>query len=117
MYMIFFVLNDPERLDTVLDAWEAVGIHGVTILESTGIQRRRVNQKRIPMRYRLAPMIPHEEGHFTLIAIVPSKEIVQDCLTATEELIGNLDLPNTGVFTSWPLEIVKGVPKNVDLEE
>lgn len=109
MYMILFVLDDPEKLDDVLDAWESVGITGVTILESTGIQRRRTARKRVPMRYRLAPMIQHEEGHYTLMAIVQSKEIVQKSLQSTEQLIGDLKSPNTGVFTAWPLDVVAGV--------
>lgn len=117
MHMILFVLNDPEKLDIVLEAWELVGITGVTILESTGIQRRRSAQQRIPLRYRLGPMIPHETGHYTLIAIVSNITIVTKCLSATENLIGNLDLPDTGVFTAWPLDVVKGYPKNYSSKE
>ncbi len=116
MHMILFVLNDPEKLDLVLDAWESVGISGVTILESTGIQRRRTSQQRIPLRYRLGPMIPHEAGHYTLIAIVANIVLVENCLSATENLIGNLDLPDTGVFTAWPLDVVKGLHKNYSQE-
>ncbi len=48
MYMLMFVLDDPGRLDPVLEAWEQVGIRGVTIIESTGIHRRR---QILPMRY------------------------------------------------------------------
>lgn len=112
MHMILFVLNDPEKLDSVLDAWESAGITGVTIFESTGIQRRRSTQQRIPLRYRLSPMISHEVGHYTLIAVVSNKLLVENCLAATENLIGDLDLPDTGVFTAWPLDIAKGLQKN-----
>ncbi len=116
MHMILFVLNDPEKLDLVLDAWESVGVIGVTILESTGIQRRRTAQQRIPLRYRLAPMISHEVGHYTLIAIVANRELVEACLAATENLIGDLDLPDTGIFTAWPLDITKGIQKKYSEE-
>ena len=40
MYMIFYVLNDPERLDDMLDAWTKAGIKGITFIESTGYARR-----------------------------------------------------------------------------
>ena len=39
--MVVFVLNDPDRSQDVLDAWEAAGIIGVTILESSGLGRVR----------------------------------------------------------------------------
>lgn len=39
MYMLMFILDDPNYLDEVLDAWEEVGVSGVTIVESTGMAR------------------------------------------------------------------------------
>ena len=32
MYMVMFVLDDPEKLVEVLNAWEKAGITGVTII-------------------------------------------------------------------------------------
>ena len=49
MYMVLFVLDDPEHLDAVLSAWSSKGLTGVTIVESTGLYRRQ-KRKRIPMR-------------------------------------------------------------------
>jgi hypothetical protein len=102
-----FVLDDPERLGEVLQAWEAVGIRGATIVESTGIQRLR--RQIIPMRYMFPTTGPVEEGHLTLFVIVSSLALAEACLTATESVIGDLDAPNTGVFAAWPLALVRGV--------
>ena len=49
MYMIMFVLDDPEKLPVLLEAWEKAGLGGVTILESTGMHR--VKRRLFPMRY------------------------------------------------------------------
>ena len=49
MHMVMFVLDDPDLLDRVLEAWEAAGATGVTIVESTGIRRRR--GVHVPARY------------------------------------------------------------------
>jgi hypothetical protein len=108
MYMIMLVLDNPDLLDQVLEAWESVGIRGATIVESTGIQRLR--RKKVPMRYLFATPGLTEEGHFTLFVIVEGEQMVQDCLHATEQIVTDLDGPNTGVFTAWPLAIVRGVP-------
>lgn len=107
MYMVFFVLDDPDRLEEVLGQWEAVGIHGATIIESTGFHR--VQKQLIPARYAFWNS-PAEEGHVTLWAIVPDEGTVQQCLQVTEALIGDLDGPNTGAFAAWPLALAKGVP-------
>ncbi len=106
MYMIFFVLDDPNLLDETLAAWERAGIGGATIVESSGFQRRT---KHLPMRYNFDSGL-EEEGHISLFAIVPDEASVQACLGATEAVTGNLDDPNTGVFAAWPLSVVKGVP-------
>jgi len=108
MYMIMFVLDNPDHLDHLLKNWEAAGIRGATIVESTGIHRRL--KKMIPMRYVFQTMENIEENHYTLFAIVESQKIVQACLQATEQLVGDLDEPNTGVFAAWPLAVVKGLP-------
>ena len=115
MYMIFFVLDDPDRLDEVLNAWETVGISGVTVIESTGIHR--LKRQMTPMRYVFPQPSVVEEGHYTLIAIVADQPTVQACLQSTENLIGDLSQPNTGVFAAWPLTTIKGVPHKDSGEE
>jgi hypothetical protein len=105
MYMIFFVLDDPEKLIDILSAWEKNGIIGVTILESTGMHR--VTRKAFPMRY-LPALYGQEENHLTLIAIVRDESCINAALEATESIVGDLNSPNTGIFSAWPLSIIKG---------
>ena len=106
MFMILFVLDDPEKLIDVLNAWEKAGVSGVTIMESTGLQR--VKRKFIPMRY-LPGDYDNEEDHLTLMTIVAEESLIQACLEATETVVGDLNEPNTGIFTAWPLSCVKGL--------
>lgn len=106
MFMILLVLDDPEQLDAVIGAWETVGVRGVTMLESTGLGRLR--QSRVPARYYFQSSRA-EEGHLTLLAVVPDETSVRSCLRVTEEITGDLNEPNTGIFTAWPLAEAKGL--------
>ncbi len=109
--MIMFVLDNPGKLDNILDAWEQIGIRGVTIVESTGIQRLRKKRTRIPMRFAIEPMVfGGEEGNLTLFTMVEDQAMVQRCLEAIETIVGNLDDPNTGILAAWPLSTIKGLP-------
>lgn len=111
MYMVMLVLDDPNRLDAVLEAWEAIGVSGVTIAETSGINRRRVQKTRIPARYIFGQVVEGElENSYTLFTIVKDENVVEDCLAAVERIVGDLDGPNTGVLAAWPLARVKGVP-------
>lgn len=107
MFMIMFVLDNPDRLDQVLHAWMECEVSGATIIESTGAYRQLA--KHVPMRYAYGENITQEVGNFTLFAVVENEKKIQDCLAAAEKVVGNLDDANTGVFTAWPLIVVKGL--------
>ncbi|HMN60623.1 MAG TPA: hypothetical protein PJ988_09690 [Anaerolinea sp.] len=110
MYMVMFVLDDPTLLDKILDAWNTVGISGTTIFETSGFFRRRAKRTNLPMRYNLSGVTTAVENHYTLMSVVQTEEKVKQCLAVTEKITGDLDLPNTGVFTAWPLILSKGIP-------
>ncbi len=112
MHMLLFVLDDPNQLDDVLLAWEQVGISGVTIIESTGINRVRTTQLAgKPFMAGINRLLhSDEEGHYTLFTIVKGAETVRECIKAAEKVVGNLKGPHTGVMAAWPVSIVKGIP-------
>ncbi|NPV86405.1 MAG: hypothetical protein HPY45_10405 [Anaerolineae bacterium] len=116
MYMLMLVLDDPGKLQAVLNAWEDAGISGATIVESTGIQRIKARKKLVPLLFPFNQVgVSHEEeGHLTLFTILRDEEIIQKCIRATEEVTGNLDLPNTGILAVWPITYVKGVANAKD---
>ena len=111
MFMMMFVLDDPNQLDAVLDVWHAEGVNGATIVESTGINRRRrarlVGTTIMAGINRL--MSSDEENNYTLFAIVQDESVVSRCLAAAESVVGDLNEPNTGVFAAWPVAVIKGV--------
>jgi nitrogen regulatory protein PII len=112
MHMILYVLNNPDKLDAVLDAWDAIGVTGATIVESTGRHRRRTQRLRIPLRFAFEGQVAEcMECNYTLFAVVESEDLVRKCIEATESVVGDLSGPDTGVIAAWPLPIVKGVPK------
>lgn len=114
MYMVMLVLDDPARLDAVLDAWAGIGISGATIVESTGIYRHRAAQRRVYARYNFAGAgTTGEVGNYTLFAVVPDEAVARQCLAAVEGVVGDLDGPNTGVLAAWPLAVVKGVSPEI----
>ncbi len=111
MYMVMLVLDDPSRLDAVLEAWAGIGISGATILESTGIYRHRAVRRQVHARYNFAGLgAGGEFGNYTLFAVVPDEAVARQCLAAVEGVVGDLDGPNTGVLAAWPLAVIKGVP-------
>lgn len=118
MYMVWLVLDRAELLDNIQQAWENVGIHGATFIESSGFYRRKQSKKYIPTRYVLPPMGSTMHKHnYAIFSIVENEEQARAALRATEEVTGDLDQPNKGVFAAWPLAMVKGLPDLSDNTE
>lgn len=118
MHMVMLVLDAPDRLDAVLDAWHMAGVDGATIAETTGFHRRRARRGHVATRYALGGMVSGGQAcNYTLWAIVPDEETVQRCLAAAEAVVGDLDGPNTGVLAAWPLALVKGVPSRATVAD
>lgn len=119
MYMILFVLHDPNRLHDVLTAWNNAGVSGITILPSTGLKRLQEYsglREDLPLIPSLDDLVTHEEKlNRTLMTIVSSDEMVDKVLKATEDLVGDLDLPNTGILAVIPLARVYGLNRK-DIE-
>lgn len=113
MYMIIFVLHDPNNLDAVLNAWDEAGVGGITILPSTGLARFRARgawRDDLPLIPSLEDFQEHiERFNRTLMTIVKDEETVDKVVVATEEVVGDLDLPNTGIMAVLPLSRAYGL--------
>ena len=113
MFMVMFVLDDPSKLNELLIAWMNSGINGATIIESTGMNRQLSPCP--PMRYSYGLSSLREAENLSLFVVVKDEEQVKNCLITTEKVVGNLNGPNTGVFTAWPLTLIKGISENSDV--
>lgn len=117
LYMLMFVLDDPNQLDAILDAWEAIGVTGVTFIESSGLYRRQAQRANVPFMLGFHRLVGgNREGHYTLFAIV-EQEIIPVCIEAAEKVVGDLSEPQTGVLAAWPLPVIKGAPKRFPTPE
>lgn len=113
MHLIVFVLDCIEHCTDLLRAWEEAGALGVTILESTGLGRLRTAMRDdLPLMPSLREMLASQEMHHrTLFTVVPDEETVQRIIRATEQVVGNLEQPNTGFLFTVPVSQALGLRK------
>ena len=107
MYLILFVLNNPDRLEELLIAWEENGVEGATVLFSTGLGRiRALDAWRDDM-----PLIPSlrdfyelpENMNRTVFTIVKDEAQVDEVVAATKKVVGDLDEQETGLLLVLPV--------------
>lgn len=113
-HLIVFVLDDPDRCQDILDAWEAAGAPGVTILDSSGLGRVRRAGIRddLPLMPSLSDLFRRQENlHRTLFSVVQDQSQVDAIARATQSVVGELDRKDTGLLFVVPVSQVYGLPK------
>lgn len=114
MFLVLFVLHDPELVEEVLSAWEGAGVSGVTILHSSGLGRLRQGFLRDDM-----PIFPSleslemnaEEFSRTLFSVVADQQTIDRLVVATEQIVGDLSQPETGLLVVLPVSQAFGLTK------
>lgn len=115
MYLILLVLNDPDRLEDLLIAWEEAGVPSATVLFSTGMGRiRNLEGWRDDM-----PLIPSlrdfyeapENMNRTIFATADNEAQVDAVVAATYKVVGDLDKSRTGLLLVLPVTRAYGVNK------
>ena len=105
--MVMLILDDIAYCPQVLDAWEAAGASGITILESTGLGRMRRSmgmRDDLPLMPTLLSLLQsREEHHRTLITVTDNEAMVDRLIAATQEVVGDLAAPNRGVVFVLPV--------------
>ena len=111
-YLIVLIVDNPEDCLDVLEAWEILGVYGVTILWSTGLGRLRnsglLDDLPIMPSFRDI-MGTREVHHRTLLSVVDSQEKVDQMVAIVQEVIGDLRDPNTGFMFVVPVVQVYGL--------
>ncbi len=114
MYLLVCVLDDSEKLTALLESWTQAGVAGITVLESTGVQRvrQRASRQDLPMFMGFSRLLRTDEySHNTLFAVVPDMDTVRRVVAATETVTGDLSLPHSGILFVLPVVAAWGLPK------
>ncbi len=113
MYLVVCVLSAIEKCPDVLDAWEAAGVAGITILESTGlgqIRRERGVRDDLPLMPSLIQLFRGQEvRHRTFFSLVHDEAMVDRLIEATQAIVGDLNQPDNGIIFVLPVSRAEGL--------
>ncbi len=110
MQVMFLVLNRTECLEELLEALLQKGIHGGTVMESTGMMRV-IDQSGddLPMFGAFRQLFdPERRTSKTLVMVLEDSEVAstRDIINS---VIGGLDKPDTGILFTVPALMVEGM--------
>jgi hypothetical protein len=114
MYMIMFVSKDVSQAEKMMEVWLNVGVRGITILESAGMQQaaQRGLRDDIGIVFSLTKLMQSQEIHHrTLFSAVPDEATVNNVVKASTEFVGDWSQQDVGVLFVWPLSHAFGLDK------
>jgi hypothetical protein len=115
MFFILFVMHDPDLLEELLHAWEAVGVQRATVMLSTGMRRLRQMEG---LRDDI-PLMPSLEDFYemsqnfsrTVFTTAKDESMIDKILAATQRVVGDLRNHETGVLLVLPVTKAYGLEK------
>ncbi len=108
MELLVAVINDPNRIEEIVEAFLEIGITGATIIDSFGMGK--VLSQDIPIfagfRHLLAGS---SASNKTILSVIRDPEIVDLAFAALQKVCGNLENPSTGIAFTIPVGRVQGL--------
>ena len=120
MFMILCVVHDLEKCQPLLEAWESAGVTGATIIHSTGLGRMHGSGlwDDLPLFPGLDDLMEHEEYfNRTIFSVVEQEASVDLVVKATEKVLGDMSMPDTGLLVVLPVLRAYGLNKQHTQEE
>lgn len=112
MQVVTLVLNKTECLEELLEELLESGIHGGTVLESTGMMRViEQSGDDLPMFSTFRQLFDPERKSSKTLVMVLSDEEVQVARRVIDRVTGGLDKPDTGILFAMPALFVEGMKK------
>jgi len=114
-FLVVLIVDNVDDCPAVLDAWEAIGVLGITILASTGLGHIRKAGLRddMPLMPSLQNLFESEEiQHRTLLSVVDQQELVDKMVETAQTVMGDLERPNSGFLFVVPVIQAIGLGKN-----
>ena len=114
MQVLFLVLNKVECLDDLLVRLTEAGVHGGTIVDSTGMARALGDHEDWNILGSLRLMLdPAREESKTLFFVLKEEQIPL-VRSIINQAVGGLDQPDTGILFGMPLSFVEGISDMTD---
>lgn len=108
MKLLVFVMNRTELLDEFLHVLKEKGIKGATILNSTGMARKLIQNDDMEFIGSLKTLFDNPRKESNVILVVLPKEQVEVVYGVINAVCGDLSQPNSGIVFTVPIENLVG---------
>jgi len=110
LQLLILILKKVELIDEIIKQLAESGVKGGTIIEGSGMAKALINMEDLPIFGMLRHLLVDEEKEICkLMMFVLKDEQVMSTRGTIKNVIGDLNIPNTGIMFSIPLTFVEGL--------
>jgi len=110
LQLLILILKKVELIDEIIKQLAESGVKGGTIIEGSGMAKALINMEDLPIFGMLRHLLVDEEKVVCkLMMFVLKDEQVMTTRGTIKMVIGDLNIPNTGIMFSIPLTFVEGL--------
>lgn len=108
MELLIAVINDPHKIEEVVEAFLEIGITGATIIDSFGMGK--VISQDIPIFAGFRQLLAGSgSSNKTILSVIKEKDKVEAAFKSLRKICGNLNNPSTGIAFTIPISKVQGL--------
>ncbi|NUP90729.1 MAG: hypothetical protein HUU25_13075 [Candidatus Sumerlaeia bacterium] len=110
--LLICVINDPARLEDILEAFIDVGVTGATVINSHGMGHLLTREGTLFAGFRTV-LGGADTGNRTIFSIIESEETLQAAVRAIEDVCGGFEAPASGILFTVPVSFVRGLSPEI----
>ncbi len=103
--LFVIILDQPQLVDEILTGFLDIGVKGGTVIESRGMGQ--IIRDDMPIFAGLADLFGESTGNRMIMSVMP-QSMLNPVFDLVEEVVGQLDAPNSAVCFTLPVEQFRG---------
>jgi CBS domain-containing protein len=119
-HLLVVILEDLQHLPDLLQAWQAIDVPGVTVMESVGGYQAHSWLSRVGLGAIDRLFEAEEVQRRTLLVAIEDEELLEQAIAEAERVVGGFDRPYSGLVMAVPVAHVRGLrkvaPKQIEVE-
>ena len=109
--LLIVILDDLKCMPDLLEAWKAIGVPGVTIMESVGAYRMETWLSRVGLGSLDRLFEAKELRRRTLFAAIDNDDLLDQAVAEAERTVGGFERPGSGLLLVLPTTQIRGIQK------
>lgn len=109
--LLVVILHDTDRLGALLDAWDEIGVPGVTIFSSIGGYQARGWLQKLGLGGLAQIFDSNEVDQRTLMSLIDNDQLLDKAISTADHIVKGFDRPKSGILFTLPVGKILGLQK------